>query len=245
LRTTATQLVTYFTCPFLWYVSYEIKEPLPVWGTRRRFGNVIHAAIAEYERRGRSLERALLLLEEQQGGLSRQDLEEARSILVWRHERTREREGRPFLIEGALSTSIAGYRLQVRMDRLDRVGEEYLLAEYKTGGEVDLRIVIVQLSILAYAVWSALGRAPARWQLELLRSRKVFEVDPVTDPELLTRLTADLLRSIARGHHEPRPYDRGFCRKCPAREHCPRWTPNPKPLRHHVREKETQLHLFP
>ncbi len=36
MRVTATQLVTYWTCPFLWHVSYEVKEPLPVWGTRWR-----------------------------------------------------------------------------------------------------------------------------------------------------------------------------------------------------------------
>ena len=47
MRTTATQLVTQFTCPFLRYVSYEMKEPLPVWGTRRRFGNVIHALVRD------------------------------------------------------------------------------------------------------------------------------------------------------------------------------------------------------
>jgi RecB family exonuclease len=244
MRVTATQLVTYWICPFLWHVSYEVKEPLPVWGTRRRFGNVIHAAIAEYERHGRSLERAILILEKEQAGLSHQDLVEARSILAWRHGRPRPREAHPFLVEGPLSASIAGHRLAVRMDRLDRVGEGYLLAEVKAGREVDLRLVTVQLSILAYAVWSVLGQAPIRWQLELLRSRNVLEVEPVTDPGRLTRLTADLVRSVARADHEPKPYDETFCRKCPARRHCPRWTPHPKPFTPLRRESPPQLQLI-
>ena len=41
MRFTATQLVTQFTCPFLRYVSYEVKEPLPYMGRRRKFGTSI------------------------------------------------------------------------------------------------------------------------------------------------------------------------------------------------------------
>jgi hypothetical protein len=230
MRVTATQLVTYWTCPFLWYVSYELKEPLPVWGTRRRFGNVIHAAIAEYERRGRSLERAFLLLEDQRGGLTLQDLEEARSVLIWRHERTREREGRLVLVEGSLRAHLDGHRLDVRMDRLDSVGSEYLLAEYKGGKTVDLELVRVQLLILAYAVLDVFGRAPSRWEVELLRARKVVSLPAEVDPGRLKEFTRGLIQGIELGDREPRPYNPKFCRRCPARLYCPRWIASPKPF---------------
>jgi CRISPR/Cas system-associated exonuclease Cas4 (RecB family) len=245
MRATATQLVTFWTCPFLWHVSYEIKEPLPVWGTRRRFGNVIHAAIAEYERHGRSLEKALVLLEEQRAGLMVEDLEEARSILVWRHERAQGREGRPILIEGSLRAQLDGHRLEVRMDRLDGVGGDYLLAEYKGGKTVDLELVRVQLMILAYAILDVFGRAPCRWEIELLRARKVVSLPAEIDPGKLRDFTGSLIKGILEGDREPRPYDPAFCKRCPARSHCPKATTHPKPFtRVEEAKRETQRLLF-
>jgi CRISPR/Cas system-associated exonuclease Cas4 (RecB family) len=225
-------------------VSYEIKEPLPVWGTRRRFGNVIHAAIAEYERRGRSLERAFLLLEDQRAGLSPQDLEEARSVLTWRHERPREREGRLVLVEGTLRAQLGGQRLEVRMDRLDAVGGDYLLAEYKGGKTVDLELVRVQLMILAYAILDVFGRAPSRWEVELLRARKVVSLPAEIDPGKLREFTRGLIQGIEKGDREPRPYNPAFCKRCPARQFCPRATPHPKPFTRAAERVETQNLLF-
>jgi hypothetical protein len=243
MKTTATQLLTYWTCPFLWHVSYEVKEPLPVWGSRRRFGNVIHAAIAEYERRGRSLDRALLFLEEARA-LGAQDLAEARSILVWRHGRAREREGRPLLIEGSLRAHLDAHRLEVRMDRLDE-DAGLLLAEYKGGKSVDLRLVRTQLAILAYAILDVFGSAPRRWELELLRARRVLEIPAETDPGRLRELPRRLMAGILGGAREPRPYDPQFCSSCPAKAYCPRWSPSPKALSRAASPRPTeQLTLF-
>jgi len=245
MRVTATQLVTFWTCPFLWHVSYEVKEPLPVWGTRRRFGNVIHAAIAEYERRARSLECAFQLLEDQRAGLTLQDLEDARSILAWRHERAPGREGRPMLIEGGLRAFQSGHRLDVRMDRLDSVGAGYLLAEYKGGRVVDLELVRVQMMILSYAVLDVFSRAPSRWEVELLRARKVLSLPAEVDSGKLTDFTKRLIQGVLEGDREPRPYDRAFCKQCPARSFCPNGTANPKPLTR-IQESRlvNQLELF-
>jgi hypothetical protein len=244
MRVTATQLVTQFTCPFLRFVSYEIKEPLPVWGTRRRFGNVIHAAIAEYERGGRSLERALLLLEEQRAGLTGPDLEEAQSILHWRHERAEGREGRPMLIEGSLRAQLGGHRLEVRMDRLDGVGGDYLLAEVKGGKAVDLVLVRVQLRILATAILDVFGKPPGRWEIELLRARKVLGVPAEMGAGKLREFTLGLIRGIQEGDREPRPYDPAFCKRCPARTFCPRATPRPLPFTRRSPAENPQLRLF-
>jgi hypothetical protein len=244
MKTTATQLVTYWTCPFLWHVSYEAKEPLPVWGTRRRFGNVIHAAIAEYERRGRSLEKALEFLEEQGAGLPAQDLREAREILSWRHERAPEREGRPILIEGALRAYLGQHRLEVRMDRLDAVGSDTLLAEYKGGRSVDLELVRIQLLILSYAILDVFGRPPGRWELECLRARKLVELPAERDLRTLRGVTGGLIDRIQEGDREPRPYAESFCRRCPARAYCPRWSRSPKPLSRAPERTPEQLTLF-
>lgn len=245
MKATATQLVTFWTCPFLWHVSYEIKEPLPVWGSRHRFGNVIHAAIAEYERHGRSLERALLLLEEQRSGLTKEDLEEARSILAWRHERASERQGRPVLIEGSLRAQLGGHRLEVRMDRLDGVGGEFLLAEYKGGTTVDLDLVRVQLIILSYAIFDVFGRVPSRWEVELLRAKKVMSLPAEVSPEKLREFTRRLMKGILEEDREPRPYDPAFCKRCPARSFCPKGSEHPKPLtRAQEAKQETQRMLF-
>jgi hypothetical protein len=244
MKTTATQLVTFWTCPFLWHVSYEAREPLPVWGARRRFGNVIHAAIAEYERRGRSLEKGISALEEQSGGLSAQDIAEARAILAWRHDAARGREGRPVLVEGALRAFFGGHRLEVRMDRLDRVGGDFLLAEYKGGKGIDLELVRTQLLILSYAILDVFGRPPGHWEVELLRARKVVSLPAERDIRTLRAHVGSLIERILSGEREPRPYSDAFCTRCPARDYCPRRTPSPKPLTHAVREEQGQLTLF-
>jgi hypothetical protein len=230
MKTTATQLVTYWTCPFLWHVSYERKEPLARWAARRRFGTVVHAAIAEYERRRRSLERAFRFLDGIAAGLPLPDREEARAILLWRHETVRDGAARPVLIEGSLRAILDGHRLDVRMDRLDARAGDYLLAEYKGGRSVDLRLVRTQLAILAAAVLDVFGRAPQRWQVELLRARKVLELPAETDPAELRRLPARLIRSILEGNRSPEPFDPRFCARCPARDFCPRATPEPRPF---------------
>jgi hypothetical protein len=230
VNVTATRLVTYWTCPFLWHATYERRAPLPLWGARRRFGTAIHAAIAEYERRGRSLDRALEFLERRRAGLRSADYEEARAILVWRDGVARGREGRPLLVEGELRAVLDGHRLVVRMDRLDRTGGELALAEYKGGRAVDLRLVHVQMAILAYAVLDVFGRPPRRWEVELLRSRGIVELPARTDPAELRRLPAELLGGMRRGDHEPRPYDPAFCVRCPARAFCPRGSARPRPL---------------
>lgn len=245
MKVTATQLVTYWTCPFLWHVSYEVKEPLPVWGTRRRFGNVIHAAIAEYERRGRSLERALQFLDGQRAVLPLQDLEEVRSILVWRHAQAQGREGRPVLIEGSLRAQLDGHRLEVRMDRLDGIGGELLLAEYKGGKTVDSELVRVQLMILSYAIFDVFGQAPSRWEIEQLSARKVLNLPAEVDPGILRQFSRILIDGIGEGDRDPRPYDPAFCKRCPARSFCPKASMHPKPFTRSQEAKlETQRLLF-
>ena len=130
MRLTATQLVTQHTCPFLRYVSYEVRQPLPVMGTRRRFGNVLHAALAAYESNGRSLHHAGEVIHGPHPGMPPEDLLEAGRIVFRRHEHRREpREGRPFLVEGSLRTQIGDHRLDVRVDRLDFVQGEFRLVE--------------------------------------------------------------------------------------------------------------------
>jgi hypothetical protein len=244
MKFTATQLVTQWTCPFLRYVSYEIKEPLPVWGTRRRFGNVIHAAIAEYEKSGRRLEKARELLEERRSGLTQGDLDEAHSILAWRHCRAIEREGRPLLIEGSLRSYLGTHRIDVRMDRLDARGAEYLLAEYKGGKAVDVELVRTQLKVLSFSILDVFGRGPAYWEVELLRARKVLELPAERDPEALRTFVAGLVRGILDGDWNPRPYDPRFCRQCPARSFCPRVTRHPRPFSRAARAESPQLSLF-
>lgn len=230
MKTTATQLVTYWTCPFLWHVSYERKEPLSRWAGRRRFGTLVHAAIAEYERRERSLERAWLFLDQIAAGLSRGDREEARAILAWRHESFRADAARPVLIEGGLRAILEGHRLEVRMDRLDARAGDYHLAEYKAGRSADLRLVRTQMAILAAAVLDVFGRAPAGWHVELLGARKLVELPPETDPGRLRRLPLGLIQGILDGNRDPEPFDPGFCGRCPARDFCPRATPHPRPF---------------
>lgn len=244
MKFTATELVTQFQCPFLRFVSYEVREPLPVWGTHRKFGNVLHRAIEEYEKHRRRLEVALGVLDAEASALTGDDLREARSILEWRHERLAGREGRAVLIEGPLRSSIEGHRLDVRVDRLDAVGKGYLLAEYKGGKSVDLKLVRTQLGILSYAVWDAFGKAPRQWEVELLRAREVVSLPVQKDPMVLKDLVSRLASGIAQGDREPRPYDLAFCKRCPARSHCPKISAHPKPFTRTPTPKSAQLSLF-
>lgn len=244
MKTTATRLVTYSQCPFLYRVLYEVREPLPVLGTRRLFGNAIHAAIAAYERSGRSMDCAIETLDERGRGLNRQDRDEARSILVWQHERAVGREGKPILIEGSLRASIAGHRLEVRMDRLDAVGEDLLLAEYKGGKSFDVESIRVQLMILSYAIFDVFKRAPRHWEIEFLRSRRVLNVPAEVSPRRLEEFTGDLVNGVTQPLREPVPYDPKFCRSCPARPFCPRHHSRPKEFSKVPAPQSTQAWLF-
>jgi hypothetical protein len=229
MKLTASILVAQSRCGFLRHVQYGLRQPLPFGGARRRFGSVLHLAIAVYEKSGRRLEAAL-------GALStfvlpEPDLGEARRILSWRHAQDRDRARRPFLIEGALHTLVDGHCLDVRMDRLDRREGDFVLSEYKTGGSADPEPLRAQLMILSYAIARTLGRPPSEWEVELLGERRILRPAAEQSPVRLERFVAGLAADVARDKREPEPSDAGFCRRCPARRYCRRWTPSPEPLR--------------
>jgi len=228
MKLTASVLVAQFTCGFLRHVRYAVRLPLPFGARRRRLGAVLHAAIAFYEKSGRRLAPALDALAT--FVLPAADLEEARAVLAWRQARDRDPDRRPFLIEGALRAPLGAHWLDVRMDRLDRREGELLLAEYKTGRLVDPGPLRAQLQILAYAIGRALGKTPAEWEVELLGDRRIVRFDAERDLAALERFATGLADAVERDDREPRPFDPGFCRRCPARRHCPRAVPDPIPL---------------
>ncbi len=240
---TTTRLVTYYTCPWLYYVEYVARQPLPALAMRRRFGIILHAAIAAYERHGRSLATAFAVLG-QQAGLTTEDSALARAILEWRHGQVRPAGSRPVMVEGTLQVAVRSHRLVVRMDRLDGVGEDLELVEYKTGRRVDEELVQVQFAILAFAVHAAFGRAPSAWRLELLRARHVKTIEASRNPDALKERVAALADGIVGRQWAPRPYDGGFCARCPARECCPRVSARPKPLALPSAPQGAQLVLF-
>jgi hypothetical protein len=228
MKLTASILIAQSRCGFLRHVQYGVRLPLPFAASRRRFGSVLHVAIAVYEKSGRRLEAGLAALSS--FVLPGAELDEARRILAWRHGLDRDRLRRPFLIEGALHALVDGHRLDVRMDRLDRREGDFVLSEYKTGAADDPGPLRAQLTVLSYAIARALGRAPSEWEVELLRERRVLRLPAERDPAELERAVARLAGAVARDEREPEPSDPEFCRRCPARRHCPRVTPRPEPL---------------
>jgi CRISPR/Cas system-associated exonuclease Cas4 (RecB family) len=228
MKLTASILTAQSVCGFLRHVQYGARQPLPFLAGRRRFGTVLHAAIALYEKSGRRLPEAVAALET--FVLPAEEIDEARSILAWRHGRPRDPARRPFLIEGPLAAPLDGHRLEVRMDRLDRRAGEFVLAEYKTGRQVDAAPLRAQLRLLSYAISRTLGKPPEAWEVELLGARRILAIPAERDPAALERFAAGLAAAVARDDREPRPSDPSFCRRCPARRYCPRATPDPLPL---------------
>ena len=243
MKLTASILVAQSVCGFLRHVQYGLGRPLPLGAARRRFGSVLHVAIALYEKSGRRLETALGALAT--FVLPPADLDEARRILAWRHGLERDPSRRPFLIEGPLRAAVDGHRLDVRLDRLDRREGEFVLTEIKAGRQVDPGPLDAQMRILSYAVHRALGRAPSEWEVELLGARRVLRLDAERRPAELERFAARLAGAVARDEREPEPADPAFCRRCPARRHCPRVSARPEPLpAAPAAGDEAQLHLF-
>jgi hypothetical protein len=228
MKLTASLLVAQSRCGFLRHVQYGLRLPLPFPSPRRRFGSVLHVAIALYEKSGRRLDAALAALSS--FVLPDAELDEARRILSWRHRLARDPERRPFLIEGALHAAVDGHRLDVRMDRLDRRDGDFLLTELKTGPQPDLEPLRAQLRILSFVIGRALGKTPSEWEVELLGARRVLRLSADRDPAELERFVAGLARAAARDEREPEPSDPAFCRRCPARRHCPRASARPLPL---------------
>lgn len=228
MKLTASVLVDQSVCGFLRHVRHRVRQPLPFAAARRRLGAVLHAVIAFYEKSGRRLGPALDALAT--FVLPAADLAEARAVLAWRHGLDRDPERRPYLIEGALRAPLGPHALDVRMDRLDRRDGDFVLAEYKTGRDVDLEPVRAQLRLLSYAVLRVLGTAPAEWEVELLGARRVVRIPAERDRAGLERFAAALAGAVERDEREPAPADPAFCRRCPARRHCPRATTQPLPL---------------
>jgi hypothetical protein len=240
---TASILVAQSRCGFLRHVQYGLRQPLPFGAARRRFASILHVAIAVYEKSGRRLEAALAALST--FVLPEADLDEARRILAWRHGLERDGSRRPFLIEGALHAVVDGQRLDVRLDRLDRREGDFVLAEYKTGGGADADALRAQLTVLSYAVARTLGRPPSEWEVELLGERRILRLPAERRPEELERVVSRLARAVALDEREPEPSDPAFCRRCPARRHCPRATARPEPLRAPApAEESAQRNLF-
>src|SRR2546427_11457226 len=106
MKLTASLLVAQSVCGFLRHVQYGVRQPLPFATARRRFGSVLHVAIALYEKSGRRLEPALDALST--FVLPERDLDDARRVLAWRHRLARDPARRPFLIEGTLHTTVDG-----------------------------------------------------------------------------------------------------------------------------------------
>jgi len=77
MRLTATILTAQYHCGWMRHVMYAMRMPLPVLGTARRFGNVLHTAREAYEKRGRSLDAATEVLNRYAGGMAPEDLAEA------------------------------------------------------------------------------------------------------------------------------------------------------------------------
>jgi CRISPR/Cas system-associated exonuclease Cas4 (RecB family) len=242
MKLTASILVAQSVCGFLRHVQYGARQPLPFLSGRRRFGTVLHAAIALYEKSGGRLRDALAALET--FVLPAREIDEARAILAWRHERPRDPARRPFLIEGPLSAPLGGHRLEVRMDRLDRREGDFVLSEYKAGRRVDPGPLRAQLRLLSYAIARTLGKPPAAWEVELLGARRIVAIPPERDREALERHASELAAAVARDDRDPRPSDPSFCPRCPARAYCPRATSNPLPLAAPTNEPSAQLQLF-
>jgi hypothetical protein len=228
MKLTASLLLAQFRCGFLRHVQYGLGLPLAQSSPRRRFGSVLHLAIAVYEKSGRRLEAAQGLVSTFL--LPDAEREEARRILAWRHGLARDPARRPFLIEGALHAAVLGQRLDVRMDRLDRREGEFLLTELKSGPQPDPEPLRAQLRILSFAIGRALGKTPSEWELELLGARRVLRLPADRDLAELERFVAGLARAALRDEREPEPSDPTFCRRCPARRHCPRASARPLPL---------------
>ncbi|MBI2933125.1 MAG: PD-(D/E)XK nuclease family protein [Planctomycetes bacterium] len=230
MRFTATMLVTQRLCPYLRFALYEMREPLPTSARRRRFGNLLHAAIAAYEQAGRSLEQAIETLARGAAELPPEDAREAEEILRWRHSIRRDAPGRSLMNEGPLRTSVAGRRLDARVDRFDAMGGMRLLAEYKTGLRAPSDLLSTQFTVLAYAAWRVFGQAPGVWEAEFLRARQVVRVPAESDPRVLERRVTELATSIVAGDRQPRPHQVSQCPRCPARAFCPRVTRMPRPF---------------
>jgi len=243
MKLTASILVAQSVCGFLRHVQYGLRQPLPFAASRRRFGSVLHVAIALYEKSGRRLDTALAALST--FVLPAPDLDEARRILAWRHGLERDRSRRPFLIEGALHTTVDDHRLDVRMDRLDRREGEFVLTELKTGRQLEPSSIRAQLGVLSYVIGRTLGKTPSEWEVELLGARRILRLPAERSPAELERVVAGLARAVARDDREPEPSDAAFCGRCPARRYCPRASSRPLPLRTPApAEPPTQLNLF-
>lgn len=221
------QFNTYKRCPRIYHYNYLLNVP----GKPKYFfdfGAAIHSVVEELTKmikEGRKVDQkiALELLDKNwdpKGYKSKidekRDYEEAKEILRVFLEEQRKIDSEIVDIERNFETKVDGIGIRGRIDRIDKVGSDFIVIDYKTAKQVaSIQEIKEDLQLLLYSLVTEhlYGKKPIKVGLWFLRPNKQKFVEVEDEAiESIKKEIKEIVESIKAGNFDPIP---GWeCRNC-------------------------------
>lgn len=239
MRLSFTKIWTYIECPLKFYFQYIMKLPTKP-KSYFSFGKSIHMALSKFHKLPPypSVETLISLLENNwisEGYSSREEelreLMGAKEILKRYYYRNIFNYQKAFYVEKKVIFKIDGIEMIGYIDRIDKLGEDYEIIEYKTGknsltyksmGLLD-ESNLLQMSIYQLAAEEILGKKPKYITLYYLslsqnKIRLKLSEDKI---EKSKDIVLDVYVKIKEGYFPKR--ENKFCSFCDFRKECELW----------------------
>jgi len=230
LALSASDIQTYRACPLRYKFARVLRIPTEQT-VHQRFGIVVHQVLERYHSDGgQTLAQLLELLDTRwrragfgESERDRELFEKAQIALTRYHARLDGQGSQPVWFERQFDFRLGPHHVRGRVDRVDRLGAEYELIDYKTSRPKTAEQLRddIQLSLYALA-------AREDWKLECSQQAYYYVLDdlkvPVTRDERDANAVKDVVLEVGEGilaqEFEPTP-SRSACSICDYRIVCP------------------------
>jgi DNA helicase-2/ATP-dependent DNA helicase PcrA len=230
LALSASDIQTYRACPLRYKFARVLRIPTEQT-VHQRFGIVVHQVLERYHSDGgQTLAQLLELLYTRwrragfgESERDRELFEKAQIALTRYHARLDGQGSQPVWFERQFDFRLGPHHVRGRVDRVDRLGAEYELIDYKTSRPKTAEQLRddIQLSLYALA-------AREDWKLECSQQAYYYVLDdlkvPVTRDERDANAVKDVVLEVGEGilaqEFEPTP-SRSACSICDYRIVCP------------------------
>ena len=239
MRLSFSKIWTYLECPLKFYFQYIKKlptKPKPYFS----FGKSIHLALSEFHKLPpypplESLIESLIKNWISEGYSSKEEelreLERAKEILRRYYFRNIFNYQKAFAVEQKVIFKINGIEMISYIDRIDKIGDDYEIVEYKTGknglaykslGLLD-ESNLLQMSIYKIAAQEILKKKPkyiTLYYLSLPQEKIKLDI-PEEKIEESKNIILEVYKKIEEGYFPKR--ENKFCNFCDFRKECELW----------------------
>jgi putative RecB family exonuclease len=256
----AAKLQTYQTCPKSYYFKYERGLPGGGFGKSQALGTALHKALAQiyqdwdYLQPMPSFEWLEYCWQNHSQDLDPGQFREGLTILKNYYDRFMTELPslrRPLAVEGKIQApwflDNIEFTLSGRYDRLDWLGDDLELIDYKSTKEIkslDSNRIDLQLGLYAIALQHIYNCRLKKLSLIYLRTGDKIEFEVTPEHDRRVRQTIAKMAKQLRGEREWKPHQTKACDRCQYSRYCPAIHAEPDPLPESAKpERELQLTL--